>query len=127
MSTDALIAKYIEIRDRKEELARVHKANVAKLDEALGRIEKHLFDVLTTQGAESLNTQAGCAFKTKRTSATVADWDAVLDYIKANERWDFLDRRVNKTAVQEFRDEHDDLPPGVNWIEDTVVQIRRAS
>ena len=58
-------------------------------------------------------------------SAVVSDWDAILDHVKENEAWELIERRVNKTAIKEFRDEHDDLPPGVSWNEAQVVNVRR--
>ena len=129
MSTkiDDVVAKYIQIRDKKDALTKEHKAQVAVLDEAMKRIEMFLLQALDAQGVESYNTQSGTAFKTRRSSATVDDWERMLQYVKETDRWDFLEKRVNKTAVQEFRDEFDDLPPGVKWREDTVVQVRRPS
>ena len=58
-------------------------------------------------------------------SASVADWDAVLDHIRENDAWEMLERRVNKTAVEQFKAVNDDLPPGVNWSETQVVNFRR--
>jgi hypothetical protein len=56
----------------------------------------------------------------------VADWDATLDFIKANEHWQMLEHRVSKQAVEEYKSEHGDLPPGVDWREEVTVNVRRA-
>jgi hypothetical protein len=55
----------------------------------------------------------------------VADWDAFLDHVRENEAWEMLERRVNKTAVEQFKSVEGDLPPGVNWAETQVVNFRR--
>jgi hypothetical protein len=56
----------------------------------------------------------------------VADWDYVLDYIQKNELWNMLEKRVSKQAVEQYVEEHGNLPPGINWREELVVNIRRS-
>lgn len=123
---EELVEKYILLRDKKAELSATFKAKVAKLDEVLAKIEGALLVQFKEHGMESVRTKAGTAYKSTRTSATVADWDSVLDYIQQNELWNMLDKRVNKTAVEQFKEENGDLPPGVNWREEVVVNIRRS-
>jgi hypothetical protein len=55
----------------------------------------------------------------------VADWDQTLNWIKTEGAWHMLDRRVNKTAVEAYREANNDLPPGVNWRDEIVVNVRR--
>ena len=61
-----------------------------------------------------------------RTSATVADWDAYLAFVQTNERWDMLEKRCAKLAVEQYRAANDDLPPGINWKSAVTVNVRRA-
>jgi hypothetical protein len=37
-----------------------------------------------------------------------------------------LERRVNKTAVEEFKAEHGEIPPGVNTRQEIVINVRRS-
>ena len=134
MSTDVtappkvalIVERYIQLRDRKAELKAAYDASVKDIDSGMERIERHLLGELTTMGATSMATPFGTPYIAVRTSATVADWPSTLDYIRENEMWDMLERRVNKTAVETFRNERDDLPPGINWREERVVNIRRS-
>ena len=48
-----------------------------------------------------------------------------LDHVKDNDAWEILERRVNKTAVEQFKSVNDDLPPGINWSETQVINFRR--
>lgn len=124
---DAIIDRYIQMRDRKAELKAKFDASVATLDQAMDRCEAVILKHLDASGIDSVGSAMGTAFKSKRTSATVADWDAALGFIRDNELWNMLDRRVNKTAVIEYKEANDDLPPGLNWREETVINIRRKS
>lgn len=121
-----LIDRYIQIRDRKAQLKAKYDNEVEALDDGLKKIENALLNKLDELGVDSFGKkETGLAFKSKVTSATVADWDSFLNYVKENDTWHMLDHRANKTAVAEFRAANDDIPPGINWREETVVRIRR--
>lgn len=121
-----VVERYILLRDRKKELKAEYDEQAKKLDDAMERIETHLLKIMQDQGLESIRTPYGTSYVSRRVSATVADWEAVLGFIKSNEEWGMLEQRVSKTAVATWRDEHDDLPPGINWTEERIVNIRRS-
>lgn len=122
---DQIIQRYIALRDKKAELVAAHKAEVAKFDVGLERCELFLLKTMQSMGVESIRSELGTAYKSTRTSAGVADWPAALDFIKGNEHWEMLEKRVSKAFVEAYRTEHNDLPPGINWREETTVNIRR--
>ena len=123
---EELVEKYIQLRDAKSQAAAAFKAKIAKVDEALAKIEAKLLVQFNEHGMESVRTKAGTAYKSLRVSATVADWDSALAFIQQNELWNMLEHRVSKQAVEQFREEHGDLPPGVNWREEVVINVRRS-
>ena len=125
MNTEQLVAMYVKLRDAKATAVAAFKQKIAKADEAMGKLEAQLLKNLDATGAESIRTQSGTAFKAVKTSATVADWDAMLAYILEHGLYNMLERRVSKKAVEEFKDENDDLPPGVSWREELTIQVRR--
>ncbi len=122
-----LIDRYVKLRDKKAQMKAEYEASVAKIDEAMTKVENFILGHLNTNGIDSVGAAAGTAFKSTVTSATVQDWDSLLAYIRREEAFNLLDHRVNKTAVIEYRDANNDLPPGVTWREEAVVRIRRAS
>jgi hypothetical protein len=123
---EELVEKYIELRDTKAKIASDYKAKVAVIDNVLDKIEAELLSQFNDLGMESVRTKTGTAFKSTRTSATVADWDYVLDFIQRKELWNMLERRVSKQAVEQYKEEHGDLPPGINWREEITINVRRA-
>ncbi len=123
---EELIEKYIAIRDKKAEIVAAHKAKIAKIDETLDKVEAVLLVQLEENGMESARCKSGTVYKSNRTSATVADWDYVLNFIQTHDLWNMLERRVSKQAVEQYKEEHGDLPPGINWREEVVVNVRRS-
>lgn len=122
---DDLVTKYIALRDKKAEIAAEYKGKIAKLDDILTKIEGVLLLKFRELGVESVRTGEGTAYMSRRSTASVADWDATLDYVKKTGQWQLLEHRVSKQAVQEFKDEVGELPPGINWREEVTVNVRR--
>ena len=122
---DAIVERYVALRDEKAARKKQYDADVELIENGMERIENFLLARLNELGVDSIKAGGLTALKTKKTSATVEDWDAVLNHIKANEAWNMLDKKVNKTAVVEFKEVHKALPPGVMWREEAVVQVRR--
>jgi len=123
---ESLVERYVQLRDRKAELKADYDKSVADIEVAMKRVEDYIQNLLNSLGVESLRTEFGTAMQVIRTSATVADWDSVFNWIKANDHWSALEHRVSKSFVEAYKTEHNDLPPGVNWTEARTIQIRRS-
>lgn len=128
MKLDELIAKYIKLRDRKAQMKKAFEEEVGKVNAVMEKMEAVILKTFQETGQTSAKTEFGTAYTSSRTSATVADRDAFLDWVMTdpNERLMFLENRVNKTAVEQYKAANDDLPPGVNWSSEVVVGVRRA-
>lgn len=126
MKLDLIVERYVQMRDRKAEMKAAYEASVADLNTGMAKLENAIMATLNEQGVESVRTAAGTAFKSVSNSATIADWDAYLAFVKENDRWDMLEKRCAKLAVEQYRAANDDLPPGVNWKSAVTVNVRRA-
>jgi hypothetical protein len=126
MKLNELAEKYIVLRDRKAQLKSEYDGKVAELDSVMDKIEAVLLRTFDEAGIESVKTSAGTAYRSLRTQASVADWDAFFNFVKENGAWEMLERRCSKSAVEQYRSTNDDLPPGLNWREERVVNIRRS-
>lgn len=126
VALDEVVSRYIKLRDKKAELESAHKKAVEPINTAMERCEAYLLNTLNGMGVESVKTPFGTAYTKTAVSATVADWPSLLEFIKANDLWPMLKRDVTKSVVQEYRDAHNDLPPGINWTETRVLNIRRS-
>lgn len=126
MNINTLVDKYIQLRDKKAEMKKAFEVKVAVVDNAMEKVEGILLRHFESTGSESVRTEAGTAYRSTRTSATVADWDSFLNHVKEHESWEMLEHRANKKAVEEYKAANDDLPPGLNWREEVTVNIRRS-
>lgn len=126
MKIEEVVEKYVLLRDKKSQVKARYDEEVAKIDDVMKRVEGALLKHFDTVGVESVSTKAGTAYKATRSSATVGDWDSFIAFVRAQDAYNFLEHRVSKSAVEEFKAANEDLPPGVNWRSEVVVNIRRS-
>jgi hypothetical protein len=121
-----LLKIFIGLRDRRATRKAEYDADDSSDKDKQNKIEVEFLRRFNDRGIDNVSSREfGTAYRSTRSSATVADFEVFLTHVRTKEAWELLERRVNKKAVQEFRDEHDDLPPGVNWTEAQVVNFRR--
>jgi len=127
-ATDELIGRYIELRDQIADMKKEYEAKVKPLNEFMQVIAAKMLGDMHDSGQKSLKTDRGTAFIKESTFVGVSDWEAALNYIRENEAYDLLTKAVNKTAVKEYLEEHEDIPPpGVNITLKNEVQFRKPS
>lgn len=127
MKLSEVVAAFIELRDKKSKLKAEYDAAKVGLEDKMAKIEGKLLEAFEATGLESIKTEAGTAYKTTRTSASVADKDIFMQFVKANEEWSLIETRCSKEAVSQYKAGTGEFPPGINWSETAVVNIRRSS
>jgi septal ring factor EnvC (AmiA/AmiB activator) len=127
VTIDAVIAAYVKTRDSLDKFRKEFKEREAEIKALQEKRENWLASQLTATGQTSAATPHGTAFFSSTESATVADWDVLLDYILTNESYELLERRVSKTAVLEIMGHKRDQapPPGINYTSIRCVNVRR--
>jgi hypothetical protein len=125
MTVDQVIAGCLELRRKKEALVEKHKAELAPLNEGMMKLEAWLQAELQRLGLQNFKGASGTAFLQTTTSATSKDWDATLKWIIETGAYEFLERRVSKTVVQEYMEQHGEAPPGVSVTRETEVRVRK--
>jgi len=120
IDTNTIISYYIQLRDKKKETQDRHKEELEPINVGLMKLEGIMQDRLNEMGIDKMAGDSGTVFTKTNSSVTVDDWEAVVEYIKDNEAYDVLDRRVNKTAALERGD-----VPGLRTSQFKTVQVRR--
>lgn len=128
MKLDELVANYIKLRDKKSQLKKQYDEKVAKVDAVMDKMEAIILKTFQDSGIDSARTDAGTAYISTRTSATVSSREEFLSWVlqDPDERSIFLENRVSKVAVEQFKAANDDLPPGINFRSEVTVGVRRA-
>jgi phage host-nuclease inhibitor protein Gam len=128
MKLSEAVSLYIRLRDKKAEMKADFDASIAPINDKMDKLEAKLLDVFNKTGMDSVKTENGTAYTAVRTTASIADREAFMDYVKANEEWSLLEARASKTAIEQFRDSNNgELPPGINIRSERVVNIRRSA
>lgn len=125
MKIDELVEKYIALRDKKAAIKAEYDAKVARIEEVMDKAEAAMLKKFEELGVENVKTKAGTAYKSVRSSATVADWDSFLHFVKQQDAWEMLEHRASKKAVEEYKAANDDLPPGINWRAEVTINVNR--
>ena len=126
MDDATLVKLFIALRDRRARRKADFQLDDVDDKEKQERIEIEFLKRFNERGIDNVSSRGvGTAYRSVRASAKVADWDSLLEFIKKVGAWEMLERRVSKVAVEKFKAETNDLPPGVDWGETQVINFRR--
>lgn len=125
VNVDDVIATYMKLRSQKEAIEAEVKDRVSGIKVKMEKLEAWIKEQADAQGVTSFKTKHGTAFLTTTDYANVADWDAVLGFIRENEAFDMLEKRISKTAVRGYIDANKAVPPGVNYGTKLEVNVRK--
>lgn len=149
---DQIVERYVATRDEMKVISERHKIELEPMNKRKELLEQAMMILLNEQNAESVKTEHGTAYKSTVMSATVEDWDKLMEFILAGaidriadslEKGEppeaqiaafrdtpemaLINRSVNKTAVKEIMEQQDGfIPPGVKTAQITSVNVRRA-
>jgi hypothetical protein len=121
-----LIAQFVKLRDRIKLKEDEQKKALAPAKEMLAMMNAKLLDMLNQCEGNSIQANAGTAYRTERTSASIQDGEAFRDYVIANELFDLIDWKANAKAVEDHIAEYETPPPGVNLTKVFTVGVRRS-
>lgn len=121
-----IIKKFVELKRLHEQEEEKHKAKMAPIKEGMAKIEGYLMDYLDKSGQTQIKTPDATVFLKTNDYAQVADWDAVLQFIRTEEAYEFLEKRISKTAVREYIETHKQVPPGVSYGTKITLNMRKA-
>lgn len=123
-----LIAKYIELRDSRSARKRTYEQEDEQDKTRMEKIEIELLSRMNTNGTDSIaSREHGTVYRKTQTSCTVADRETFFnEFVLPYEAFDFLEARASKTLVEQYKQEHGVVPPGLNWSEIVTVGVRRS-
>lgn len=126
VTTERLVATYIKIRDKRDELSQQYKAEDAKLEEKMDLIKKALLGTLNEAGADSLKTPEGSVRKTLKKKFWTSDWDQFYAYVNRHQAPHLMEARIHQTNLREFLESHpSDFPIGLNQETEFAVTVTR--
>jgi len=125
VTVDAVIKKYMKLREKKALVEAEIKERVDNIKADMVKLEAWLKAKLDADGLTSFKTDHGTAFLTTTDFANVEDWDAVLRFIREEEAFDMLEKRISKTAVRGYIEANKEVPPGVKYGTKLDINVRK--
>lgn len=122
----AVTETYIKIRDARSAAKRAFEAKDDVLKGNLEVIENALLAHLNAQNTESVRTSFGTFYRQVDIKPNIVDDVAFYSWIKDNDAFDALERRVKKVFIKDFMEAHEGaMPPGIFVHKEYVVRVRR--
>ena len=122
---DKRVQQYVQVRDKLKQLEEEYEAQKAPWVEMKNQLEGWMMAYLDTSGADSIKTKHGTCHTITRVTASLADPDAFMKFVIANQKYELLDRRANAQAVRDYVQENKQLPPGANLNTMISLGVRR--
>lgn len=125
VTVEAVIRKYMKLREKRASIEASVKEQLDEVKGNMAKLEAWLMAKLDADGLTSFKTDYGTAFLTTTDFANVEDWDAVLRFIREEDAFDMLEKRVSKTAVRGYIEATKEVPPGVKYGTKLDINIRK--
>ena len=125
-NADEVTAAFIKTRDEIRRLEAELEARLAPLKELQDKREMYLLGLLNEAGAQNIKTQHGTIYVTRKESVTMGDWDSFIEWVKREDKYEFLQHAVGKKATIEYMNEGENPPPpGVNYSAIRAIGVRK--
>lgn len=124
---DKMTKAYIRIRDAKAKLKAEFEAEEKVLTEQMDIIKRALLDHCKEHGVDSVRTSSGMFYRSLKTRYWTGDWSAMHAFILEHQLPEFLEKRLNQTAVKAYIEENPDVTlPALNTDTEYSIYVRKA-
>lgn len=125
-STEELVAAYIKIRDQIADVQKQADTKIAELKTYMDAISAELQEICKEQGANSISTAKGTVIRTIKSKFWTNDWQSMYTFIKDNNAFELLERRLHQSNMKTFMEENPEThPPGLNIEREYAITVRR--
>ena len=125
MDYNQITKAHLAIREARSQMRKEYDAKDAELQEQQRKLENVMLKQLLDSGVDSMRTASGTFYRQEKMKASASDWQALYDWIKDNDAFDALERRIKTAFVKEHMEEHDGTPPpGVSVHREYEVRVR---
>ena len=103
LTADAVIAKYIALRDKRSDLKKEYEKEDAKYRQAMELAEAWLMKRLDEVGADNLSVKGvGMAILGKDMKVSCKDWRVFNNWVRENDQLEMFERRISRNVLASF-------------------------
>lgn len=126
MDFNKLTKAYIAIRDARSALKKQYTDDDQQMKDDQAKLEAFMLNHLSTTGSNSVATDMGTFYRHESIKPSVPDWGAFYSWVRDNDAFDALDRRIKAAFVKQYMEDNEGaLPPGVSVHREYEVRVRR--
>lgn len=126
VDTKRLVNVYLKMRDAKTALTRQFEEEKAKLDGKMELVEQALLKFLNDHKMDSAKAGAATFYRQEEIIPAGSDWDRFYKWVKKEDAFEALEKRIKKTFIKEYMEANDGaIPPGVTVHRTYAVRVRR--
>jgi len=124
---DLLASAYIKIRDAIDMLTAEYEERKKDLDAQKDVIADKLLEICNENNATSIKTTHGTIMRKVSSRYWTNDWDSMYTFIKNNDAYGILERRIHQGNLKQFLEENPDkLPMGLQADSKYTISVRRS-
>lgn len=113
---------YIKMREQIREL----EDKVKKIKEQQAMVSDKMLELCNNQDANTLATTNGTISRRLNSSYWTSDWDSFYNFVKENDAYHLLEKRIHNGNMKEFlADNPDAVPMGLQARNQYVISVRK--
>lgn len=125
-NAESLVSAYINIRDERDKIISHQKKVLKELEFQLDTVSSALLEICRDNKLDGFRTDFGTVSQITKTEYWTNDWDSLYKFIKENDAFHLLHKRVNQSGMREFLEENPDLhPAGLNVDQEYSIRVTR--
>lgn len=125
-TNEEIIARYLELRTRKEKLVSKFEEDFIKpIEGKMKALENFMLSKSIQEKTNSFKTDAGTCYKQTVRSVKVEDHQELLNYVRDHGAWGLLPASVVKSEVEAIIELTNAPPPGVSVTAITKMNFRK--
>lgn len=106
VNAKTMVAEARALRDEKDELNR----DLKRVNGRIKELDYALLQYLEDEGLDKASIDGNTLIKSKKTVASVGDWDQFFEYVAEHSAWHLLQRRVSNNAAIETLEAGEEIP-----------------
>lgn len=123
--SNVLVEKYRALRDAVGDIKDRHSQELKPYHEMMNAMESAALARMQAEGIDSIKTKSGTMYQSTVRSFKVADPEAFKIWVKTHDRIDMMECRAANSVVDEFVEETNGLPAGLEAASRTTVNFRK--
>lgn len=122
---EELTHRYLSLRDLKKKMEDTLEQKLKPVHEEMESIELEIMHFFNSTGQTSAKTKYGTPYITTSRSVTVADSNEFFKFVKENDAFDLLQKRIVSTVYDQYA-EDGMVIPGVTVSSKHVVKVKKS-